>query len=54
AGVANGLAQPTTALPDTAQSDIRAALSQFINEPIGKMIAIVPLIQRALPSPSKS
>ncbi|MBT7760153.1 MAG: hypothetical protein HN732_22680 [Rhodospirillaceae bacterium] len=54
ARVANGLAQPTTALPDTAQSDIRAALSQFINEPIGKMIAIVPLIQRALPSPSKS
>ncbi len=49
AQLAGSLARPETALTDDVRPQIRAALSQFINEPIGKMIAIVPLIRRALP-----
>ena len=50
AQLAPGLATPGLALAGAVQAPVRAALIQFIDEPIGKMITIVPLIRRALPS----
>ena len=47
--IANGLATPATMPGEEVQADMIAALSLFIDGPIGKMIAIVPLIDRALP-----
>jgi hypothetical protein len=49
AQVAHGLATPRAELKENVRGDVVAALNQFINEPIGKMIAIVPLIRQALP-----
>ena len=49
AQIAPGLAHPEAALRPSAEADVHAALTQFIDEPIGKMITIVPLIQNALP-----
>lgn len=49
AQVTPGLATPQVKLDESVRGDTVAALSQFINEPIGKMIAIVPLIRQALP-----
>jgi hypothetical protein len=38
-------------MPDAAaQADLAAALAQFTDGPIGKMIAIVPLIRQAMPA----
>ncbi len=49
AEIADGLADPEP--PDPAvQVQVQAALVKFIDEPIGKMIAIVPLLQKALPA----
>ncbi len=39
-------------MPDAlVQADMRAALTLFIDGPIGKMITIVPLIRQAMPGP---
>ena len=43
------LANPTP-LDAAVDADANAAIRKFIKEPIGKMITIVPLIRRALPS----
>lgn len=40
----------TIPLNATVDADVHAAIRKFIDEPIGKMITIVPLIRRALPS----
>ena len=47
--VAPGLASPIP-LNATVDADVHAAIRKFTDEPIGKMITIVPLIRRALPS----
>ncbi|MCZ6532801.1 MAG: hypothetical protein O7A08_07525 [SAR324 cluster bacterium] len=48
--IAGGLASPEKTPNEDIQEDLRAALAQFIDGPIGKMIAIVPLIRQAMPS----
>ena len=35
---------------DAAQAEMAAALARFTDGPIGKMIAIVPLIRQAMPA----
>jgi hypothetical protein len=52
AEITNGLATPATMPTAAVQADMITALSQFIDGPIGKMIAVVPLIGRALPANS--
>lgn len=49
AALAGDLATPDTALDAKSEADMRAALNRFIDGPIGKMIAVVPLIQQAMP-----
>jgi hypothetical protein len=48
-GLAGDLATPARALDDAAKAELQAALALFIDGPIGKMIAVVPLIKRAMP-----
>ena len=50
AWISGGLANPATMPNDGAQADMRTALTQFTDGPIGKMIAIVPLIRQAMPA----
>jgi hypothetical protein len=49
ARITAGLATPEQTLETSVQADMRAALSLFIDGPIGKMITIVPLIRQAMP-----
>jgi hypothetical protein len=49
AQITAGLAMPEQTLETSVQADMRAALSLFIDGPIGKMITIVPLIRQAMP-----
>ena len=52
AQITDGLAV-ADAMPDAVvQADMRAALTLFIDGPIGKMITIVPLIRQAMPGPN--
>ena len=51
AGIAGELATPAHTPDAAVRQNMRAALSQFIDGPIGKMITIVPLIRQAMPSP---
>ncbi len=50
AQISGGLATPATTPDDATQADMRTALAQFTDGPIGKMIAIVPLIRQAMPA----
>jgi hypothetical protein len=50
AQITGGLALPEQTPADKIQADMRAALTLFIDGPIGKMITIVPLIRQAMPS----
>jgi len=50
AGLAAGLATPRRAPEMPVQEELRRVLDQFIDGPIGKMIAVVPLIRRAMPA----
>ena len=47
--LAGGLAEPAEALSGDVLNDLRAAIEIFTDGPIGKMIAIVPLLRRAAP-----
>lgn len=47
--LAVSLADPDQALDAAVCEDVRRALMRFIEGPIGKMIAVVPLISRAMP-----
>ncbi len=47
--LAGALAAPERSLEPSVRKDMRAALNQFIDGPIGKMIAVVPLIKQAMP-----
>ncbi len=49
AQISDGLAIPASMPNDAARRDMTAALAQFTDGPIGKMIAIVPLIRQAMP-----
>ncbi|MDA1100115.1 MAG: hypothetical protein O2967_14140 [Proteobacteria bacterium] len=49
ARITGGLATPGKTPDEQIQADMRAALALFIDGPIGKMIAIVPLIRQAMP-----
>ena len=49
AQIAGGLATPGETPNEDVQADLRAALTLFIDGPIGKMISIVPLIRQAMP-----
>lgn len=49
ATLAGNLAAPAQSLDDDTEAKMRAALTRFIDGPIGKMIAVVPLIKRAMP-----
>ncbi len=49
AALAGNLATPDMALQQSVKDEMRAALNRFIDGPIGKMIAIVPLINQAMP-----
>ncbi|MEX2616699.1 MAG: hypothetical protein WD767_11435 [Alphaproteobacteria bacterium] len=48
--LAGGLASPASVPDATTQQAIAQALRTFIEGPIGKMIAIVPIIRRAMPA----
>jgi hypothetical protein len=50
AALAGNLATPDVALETDVEDKMRATLGRFIDGPIGKMIAIVPLIKRAMPA----
>ncbi|MBT3372460.1 MAG: hypothetical protein HOA08_06990 [Rhodospirillaceae bacterium] len=50
AGISGGLATPAAMPGDAAQAEMAAALARFTDGPIGKMIAIVPLIRQAMPA----
>lgn len=50
AGLAGALATPEDRLDAGIQNDIGTALNRFIDGPIGKMIAVVPLIKQAMPN----
>lgn len=50
AHLAGALATPVQPLEASVRDDMRAALNQFIDGPIGKMIAVVPLIKQAMPA----
>ena len=49
AGLVADLADPAQALDADMQAELRRVLNRFIDGPIGKMIAIVPLIRQAMP-----
>ena len=49
AALAGSLATPEVALQKATEMEMRATLNRFIDGPIGKMIAVVPLIKRAMP-----
>ncbi|MDD9907539.1 MAG: hypothetical protein OXT06_28515 [Rhodospirillaceae bacterium] len=49
-GLAGALAIPEKRLEASVEDDMRAALNRFIDGPIGKMIAVVPLIKQAMPN----
>ncbi len=49
ARIAPGLASPGQSLSAPLEAEVSNALRRFIQEPIGKMIAVVPLIQKAMP-----
>ena len=48
--IAGGLASPKIIASHDTQENVQAALAQFIHGPLGKMIAIVALIRRAMPA----
>ncbi len=48
-GLASGLATPDQTLAADTKEDLRATIERFVDGPIGKMIAVVPLIKRAMP-----
>ncbi len=50
AGLAAGLADPAQAPGAKTQAELRRVLNRFIDGPIGKMIAVVPLIRQAMPA----
>ena len=50
AGLVNALDTPGPVLEESVEADVRAALNRFIDGPIGKMIAVVPLIKQAMPN----
>lgn len=50
ARLAGRLATPQVGLAPGVESGMRGALNQFIDGPIGKMIAVVPLIRQAMPA----
>ena len=50
AGLVAGLADPGQTLDTDMQAELRRVFNRFIDGPIGKMIAIVPLIRRAMPA----
>lgn len=47
AALSGALNPPVQALPDDVRDDLRGAIGTFTDGPIGKMIAIVPLLRRA-------
>jgi len=50
AGLAARLADPAQAPDAKTQAELRRVLNRFIDGPIGKMIAVVPLIRQAMPA----
>ena len=50
ASLAGALAAPENRIDAGIQNDIGTALNRFIDGPIGKMIAVVPLIKKAMPN----
>jgi len=50
ASLAGALATPEDRIDAGIQNDIGTALNRFIDGPIGKMIAVVPLIKKAMPN----
>ena len=50
AQVANGLGRSNPPFSTEVRNDVHTALGQFFHGPIGKMIAIVPVIRTAMPS----
>jgi hypothetical protein len=50
AGLVAGLADPEPVPDADMQAELRRVLHRFIDGPIGKMIAIVPLIRQAMPA----
>ncbi len=50
AALSGNLADPETAPAADVREELRVTLDRFIDGPIGKMIAVVPLIRRAMPS----
>ncbi len=50
AALSGSLAEPERQPSGEGGEALRAALAQFIDGPIGKMIAVVPLIKRAMPA----
>jgi hypothetical protein len=50
AALSGNLADPETTPAADVRGELRATLDTFIDGPIGKMIAIVPLIRRAMPA----
>ena len=48
--LAGALAIPDRCLKASVEDDMRDALNRFIDGPIGKMIAVVPLIKQAMPN----
>jgi hypothetical protein len=50
AGLVAGLADPEPVPDGDMQAELRRVLNRFIDGPIGKMIAIVPLIRQAMPA----
>lgn len=50
AHLAGALATPAQPLESSVRDDMCAALNQFVDGPIGKMIAVVPLIKQAMPA----
>lgn len=49
AQLAGRLATPQVPLAPEVEAEMKASLNQFIDGPIGKMIAVVPLISQAMP-----
>ena len=48
--LAGALAIPDRCLKASVEDNMRDALNRFIDGPIGKMIAVVPLIKQAMPN----
>jgi hypothetical protein len=50
AQIASGLEHSSSLLPTDVKKDVHIALGQFFHGPLGKMIAIVPVIRAAMPT----